>query len=539
MKRAYYKNTTAEEKLLMRVPSGLKKATFSRMKRIYIFLILSVLLTGLNSCDKDFEEINTNPVLATSLDPIYLFSNAQFSSALNTLSYQSSIVQQIVTPFTGVLEGGNHNLVYDPNSNAIFNSLYVAPSGPVVLLTDVINQTKTNAARINLYNMARIMRAYVFSVLVDTYGDVPYTQAGQGFLGGINLPKYDDNKAIYDDLIKEVDEATKALDATKTIETGDLFYKGNIAQWKKLGNSLLLRLAMRYSKADVAKAQQYVTIAVSGGVMTSIADNALIAFNSSFNHPSANSYQGTEKGNYYLGKPFVDYLLSTGDPRLNVIAVKYQFPANALASAGTEDVNPLNQNGMPFGYNESSIVNDPLYPGKSGAAWKYSQLNRRTVAKIDIPEFYITYAQTQLLMAEAAQRGWTTGSVSGFYNAGVRAHMEQMKQYDVTAAIPTASQDAYLTANPFNPAIALQQINTQYWIASFQNGSEAWANFRRSGFPALAPNTYPSADPAVTGGFIHRLVYPVREKSVNQVNYDEAVARMGADNLATRVFWDK
>ena len=99
--------------------------------------------------------------------------------------------------------------------------------------------------------------------------------------------------------------------------------------------------------------------------------------------------------------------------------------------------------------------------------------------------------------------------------------------------------DAYLAANPFNAGQALQQINTQYWVASFLNGSEAWANFRRSGFPPLQPNPYPGADASVKGDFIHRLVYPVREKSVNTTNYNEAVARMGADNLATRVFWDK
>jgi hypothetical protein len=296
---------------------------------------------------------------------------------------------------------------------------------------------------------------------------------------------------------------------------------------------------MRYAKADAAKAQQYAAAAFSGGVMQSNADNALIAYNSTFNHPSSNTYQGTERGNYYLAKPFVDYLKNTNDPRLGVIAVKYAVPANPLATAGAEDVTPANQIGLPVGYNESSIVNAPDYPGKSGAAWKYSQLNRRTVAKIDIPEFIITYAQTQLLLAEAAQRGWITGSPATYYNAGVKAHMDQMAKYDVTATIPVASQDAYLVANPFDPTKALEQINTQYWIASFQNGSEAWANFRRSGFPALAPNTYPSADPAVAGGFVHRLVYPVREKSVNTANYNEAVARMGADNLATRVFWDK
>lgn len=510
------------------------------MKRIYIYLALLVLLTGLNSCDKGFEEVNTNPVLATSLDPVYLFAQAQFSSALNTLPYQSAIVQQILTPFTGVLEGGNHNVVYDPNSNAIFNSLYTAANGPVVLLTSVINSTKTNDARSNLYNMARIMKAYLFQVLVDTYGDVPYSEAGQGFLTGVYLPKYDDNSTIYADLLKELTEATSALDASKTVETGDLFYKGNIAQWKRLGNSLLLRVAMRYTKVDAAKAQQYATAAVTGGVMQSNADNVIIKFNTTFNHPSANTYQGTERANFYLGKPFVDYLLSTSDPRLGVIAVKYQFPANTLATAGTADVNPLDQAGMPFGYSEATIANDPLYPGKSGAAWKYSQLNRSTVAKIDVPEFLITYAQTQLLLAEAAQRGWSiTGTVAGYYEAGIRAHMNQMAQYDVTATISIASQDAYMLANPFDPANALKQINTQYWIASFQNGSEAWANFRRSGFPALTPSTYPSVDPAIVGGFIHRLVYPVREKTVNTANYNEAVSRMGEDNLATRIFWDK
>jgi hypothetical protein len=272
--------------------------------------------------------------------------------------------------------------------------------------------------------------------------------------------------------------------------------------------------------------------------MTSIDDNAIIKFNETFNHPNAGTYQGTERANYYLARPFVDYLQTTGDPRLTVIAVKYEFPANPLETAGAEDTDPANQLGMPMGYNESTIIDDPLYPGKSGAAWKYSQLNRRTVAKLDIPEFLITYSQTQLLLAEAAERGWITGDVQTYYEAGVRAHMNQMEQYDALAIIPVDAQDAYLLANPFDPANALEQINTQYWIASFQNGSEGWANFRRSGYPALEPNPYPSPDPSVIGDFIHRLTYPAREKSVNQANYEAAVSRMGPDDLATRVFWD-
>lgn len=519
-------------------------------KQLFNILAVSALFTAVSSCDKGFEQVNQNPVLATSLDPGYLFSNAQFGTAIQSLNYQSEIVQQIVTPFTGVLEGGNHNIIYDPNTSQTFNLLYTGSTsngvgaGPVKLLADVINQTSTNASRTNLYNMARIWRAFVFQILVDTYGDVPYTEAAKAYLQSINLPQYTDQKVIYDDLIKEVSEATKALDATKPTESGDLFYKGSIAQWKRLGNSLLLRIAMRYTKIDVNKAKQYAVAATdpaNGGVMQSNADNAYLSFSSTFNNPNANSFQGTEKQNYYLGKPFVDYLKSTGDPRLAFIAVKYANPAGNISplTVGTEDTTLADQDGMPYGYNESTISTAPGYPGKIGAAFKYSQLNRRTVAKTDAAEFFITYAQTQLLLAEAAFRGFISGTPATFYNAGVRAHMDQMKQFDASAVISTAAQDAYLSSNPYNPARALEMINTQYWIASFLNGAEAWANFRRSGYPALTPNPYPAVDAAVKGDFVHRLVYPVREQSVNTQHYNEAMARMGADNLATRIFWDK
>ncbi|WP_221392289.1 SusD/RagB family nutrient-binding outer membrane lipoprotein [Dyadobacter sp. NIV53] len=510
------------------------------MKKIFIYLTIICVFAAASACDSGFEDVNKNPVLATTTDPVYLFSNAQFGSAIATQNYQMQIVQQINTPYTGVLEGGNHNAVSDPNSNANFNSLYLQ-NGPVNLLTTVIYFTKDNPARSNLYNMARIWKAYVFMVLVDTYGDVPYFEAGKAFLEGINLPKYDDQKIIYEDILKELEEGTKALDATKSIESGDLFYKGNIAQWKKLGNSLLLRAGMRYSKIDAAKAKTIVLKAAdpaNGGLLSANSDNALIAFNSTFNHPLANYFQGTERGNVYLGKAFVDYLKTTNDPRLKVISVKYETPGNPIATAGAENKTPADQEGMPYGYNESTILTSPGFPGKIGSAFKYSQINRRTLGKIDAPEFFITYSQIQLLLAEAVVRGWITGDVKTLYETGVKAHMDQITNYDVSAAISAADQSAYITANPFVATKGLELINNQYWISSFLNGSEAWANFRRSGFPTLPINTYPGKDPSVKD-FIRRLVYPVLEKSVNEVNYKEAVSRMGPDELGTPLFWDK
>ncbi len=519
------------------------------MHKIPVYIALFLLVAGSWGCDKGFVTVNTNPVQPTSLDPIYLFANAQVNSSIPDYYYQYAIVQQLIHPFTGVPEGGNHNVVFDANANVTFDYLYVGTNatgnftvnGPVALLSDVITKTKNNPARSNLYNMARIWRAYIFQVLVDTYGDVPYSQAGQGFSGGLNLPKYDAQQDIYTDIINELTDATQALDAGKSIETGDIFYKGNIAQWKKLGYSLLLRVGMRYSKSDPAKAQQLAAAAFSGGTMQSNSDNAFVVFSSTFNSPIGSWFQGTEKANVYLGKPFIDSLTRTIDPRLAVIAVKYDNPGGSISSGstGNEDTNPADQVGMPFGYNEATLSTAPGFPGTAPTGWKYSQMNRRTVGRIDIPDFFVTYAQTGLLLAEAAQRGWIAADPATLYNNAVMADMNRYVLYDPTAAISGTAQQDYLTANPYDPNNALEQINTQYWIVSFLNGPEAWANFRRSGYPALAPNPYPGADPSVAGGFIHRLTYPVREASVNSANYSAAVASIGGDNLATHVFWDK
>lgn len=510
------------------------------MKKFFISTLIVFIGFGISSCDKDFEQTNINPVLPTEIDPLYMFSNAILGTTPNSIRYEDAIVQQIVSPFTGVLQGGNHNVWFEANNtSSSYNTLY---SGPVKLLTAVIDQTKNNPSRSNLYNMARIWRAFVFQLLVDTYGWVPYFESGKAYLGSVYLPKFDSDKVIYDDLLKEVSEATVALNSTGKVEIGEPFFNGNISNWKKLGNSLLLRLAMRLSKVDQNKARDFITRAVNpanGGLISSNADNAILRFNSTYINPNTSIFHGTERAMYYVGKPFVDELKITSDPRLPLIAVKYQNPANALDFVGTEDTNPANQNGIPIGYNEATINTEPNFPGKIGAAWRYSQVSRRLVGKIDAPYFFITFSQTQLLLAEAAFRGWITGDAKALYESGVRGHMTQLAIFGTSAVISDISQVNYLTSNPYNPTAALRQINTQYWISSFLNASEGWANFRRSGFPQLTPNPYPQADPDVKGGFIRRLNYPAQEKTVNVENHKAAVAGMGGDNMATRVFWDR
>jgi hypothetical protein len=153
------------------------------------------------------------------------------------------------------------------------------------------------------------------------------------------------------------------------------------------------------------------------------------------------------------------------------------------------------------------------------------------------PLFLVTAAQTNLLLAEASFRGWiTTGTAVDYFSDGVSAHMDQMVDFDPGSAVAPADRDIYVDAQVATFAgNELEQINYEYWIASFLNGSEAWANVRRSGIPQLAMNPFPGRDV----DFINRLTYPSTEILVNGANVQAAIDQQGPDRLDTRVWWDK
>lgn len=516
------------------------------MKKIATYAIVGAALAiAISACDKKFEKINTNPALANSLSPEYLFSNAQRLSAISTHHYQGAIVQQMSTPYGGLNAAGNRNIVNDQHSSAPFNDLY---GGPIRYLTHIIEQPADDPSFHNLIQMARIWRAYCFQLLVDTYGDIPYSEAGKGYSDAIFLPRYDSAPSIYEAIVAEYVEATDLLDPnSKTFAGADLFYDGNIAQWKRLGNSLLLRAGMRYTEIDEDKARTIVNKALEsgrGGVLASVEDDAYIQFNETYTNGTSSSLLAGERANFYIGAPFVEFLKQTNDPRIRYIAVRYENPSNPLATAGAANTNPADQIGMPYGYDENSVEDAPGFPGKIGSAFKYSQFNRETVIRITAPEYMVSYSQTLLLLAEAHVRGYLAiGDAEAYYNQAIQSNMEQIPLFGLRPDISDAAKQQFLEGGlvKFNPANALKQINEQYWVSSLRNWSEAWANFRRSGYPQLQPVNFPSQDPSVnsTGeGFIRRLVYPLKELSANSANVQEAVSRMGADNLGTPVFWD-
>lgn len=512
------------------------------MKKLIKYNLLLLVIAVAVSCTKKLEEINVNKVNPTSLDPALLLNNAIINTSFptRTVIYEEAIVQQMVTPNGGVLAGGNFNQDSRDVTNAPIWAVYY--QNVIKYTHDVIVKTKDVAARSNLYNMARIWQAYAFMVVTDTYGDIPYTEGGAGLTNQIFFPKYDQQQNIYPKLIQELTDATAALNASGTVESSDVLYAGDIAKWKKFGYSLLLRAGMRLSKVDAAKAQSTVQAAFTGGVITDNADNAYMRHDANYQNPIGVMLNATEAANWYLAKPFVDTLKNNDDPRLSAIAIRYKGATSGPGQTVDKGTTaPADQIGMPMGYDNGTIVAKATADGLA-SFYDYSQVDRRRMAKTSAPMFFVTAAQTNLLLAEARFRGWiTSGTAAQYFADGIKAHMDQLATYDAGSAVSAAARDAYIAVHPLVPGRELEQINTQYWIASFLNGPEVFANFRRSGYPALTPNPYgqPNNPDVPNGTFIRRIGYPTSELSVNTANVNAAIAIMGPDKLSTRVWWDK
>ena len=526
------------------------------MKSIYkIVFVLAVVST--TSCTKNFEKTNTDPnsVAVQNYVPAYNLTRAQLEYTGNwdfsyetwrvNIIYAGMMMQQLAN---ASWYAGDKYIQNDAWASAYFE---VAYRDQVKYVEDLLKITEGKPQYANLYQIARIMKVMIFHRITDIYGDIPYTEAGLGYYDRTFTPKYDKQQDIYNDMLKELDAAAQALDPAKDKPAdADLIYGlgGNkfnpdntaaqeINKWKKLAYSLMLRLAMRLTKADVATAKTWAEKAYAGGLMASNADNAYVLHDATGGRNTVNrnsnilagEWNATGNGEVFLSKTFVDFLKSNNDPRL-------PFMAKVKSSGSTL---PADQVGLPNGYDQNGGATDvSKAPGYSTSIDKFSTIRADVLLKLDGPTFLVTYAQTELLLAEAAKRGWNVGAnAQTHYNNGVRAAMEQLAQYNSTASISIGAIDAYLAAHPYVDANGFEMINTQYWAACFLDWYEAWANWRRSGFPVLTPVNYPGN--ATNGQIPRRMLYPASEASANGDNYQQAISRQGANNFTTKVWWDK
>lgn len=499
------------------------------------------------SCTKNFEELNTDPnsVSVNNYPPVYNLTRAQVEYTGNSdFSYETWRVNII---YCGMMMqqlansswyAGDKYIQNDAWANAYFD---VAFEDQVKYVVDLLAISKDNPTQANLYQIGRIMKVMIFHRITDIYGEIPYSEAGLGYYGRVFTPKYDLQKDIYEDMLKELDQAAQALDPAKDKPgTGDLVFKGalnSIQLWKKLAYSMMLRLGMRLTKVDINTAKTWVEKAYAGGVMSSNDDNAYVLGDAAGGRNTVNrnsnilagEWNATGSGEVFLSRTFVDFMKNNADPRLPFIA--------KVKSSGS--VNPADQVGHPNGYDQNGGATDvSTSPGYPGSVNNYSTINAAVLLKLDGPTFLVTYAQTELLLAEAAKRGWSVGASAAIhYNNGVTAAMKQLSQYNASATVPDAAITAYLAAHPYVDATGFDLINTQYWAASFLDWYETWSNWRRSGIPVLTPVNYTGN---ATGGQIpRRMLYPASESSANGPNFSEALSRQGANSFLTRVWWDK
>ncbi|PWV47711.1 SusD/RagB family nutrient-binding outer membrane lipoprotein [Chitinophaga sp. S165] len=527
------------------------------MKKGLLYITLGLTLFS-SSCTHDFDAVDTDPISvdAARYNANLLLSKSQFQYA-NTgyaqLLFESMWSQLLASTYNYYSNGDKY--VASSGIIGYQNQLWIDDYRAASLAAEMT--TLANEKQLtNLANIGVIMKILAMQHVTDAYGDVPYSEALSGKQGNFT-PKYDTQEEIYTSMLQELEAAVNALDAAGDKPTADLFYGGNIDKWKRFGNSLMLRSAMRIVKANPTMAREYAEKAAAGGTFQGNADNAICITDNSTGNGNGTSGALLVTEDYRevkWSKPLIDYLKANNDPRLGVAA---EVPPAGLTAgtnsslAGNRDPNV--QVGMPNGYDlaggATDITKRPDYPGSTGAAGdvyllgRYSRPTTAVYLGRSAPHFVLTYGETELLLAEASARGWTIpGTAAAHYRNAVSGALQALSAFSASAAISAGVADAYAASHPLNEssqAASLKQINEQYWATNGLqfNFIEAWVNWRRSGYPVLTPVVYQGN---FTGGTIpRRIAYHSTEGSTNPVNYQDAVGRLGGnDNYTGRVWWD-
>ncbi len=484
------------------------------MKRITI--LYSLLAALATSCTKDITSLNVDPKSATTVPSGSLFLNGEknLSDALASTSVSASpfrIIAQSWTENTYVSEA-QYNLTYDKSPDGWWNLLYANSTTSVLnslaaAKTIIPTDVKAATTAQNDLLITDILEVYAYSLLVNTYGNVPYSQALDK---DIPFPKYDDAKTVYYDLLARLDTAISGLNTNANSFAGsDNIYQGNVTEWKKFAATLKLKLALVIANSDPATAAKNVQDAVNAGVFTSNNDNALFAYSSSLNTNSNPVYQAFVTSGRHDFSPanlLVNTLATWQDPRLPLMFT------------------PIN--GAYVG----------AVPGAGNGYVKFSQLSSQWIGA-EWPGDLLDYSETEFLLAEAVERGFAvSGSAATHYNNGVTSSI-------IFWGGDSTSATNYLAQPAVNYATATgtwqQKIGYQQWIAYADRGYDAWTSIRRLGYPNIDAINPPVG---AVGNLPRRFTYPSNEAASNPTNWAAAVqAVTGAtvDNFSSNLWWNK
>lgn len=527
-----------------------------------IYILVLLMLTFTYGC-ADFDELNENPTKSLDMDAGLLIPTVQMRQSENHqewaryLSYPAGFMKQW-TGYWGTVEYGGRAQKFGNYMEQMWISYY-----PIILrdVIDAVHRTNDVPESVNVNSVARILKVQCFHKLTDTYGDIPYFEAGMGAVTYNFTPKYDKQEDIYYDLLKELKEAAEAINPAGDEIKYDLYYNGDLTKWKKFANSLRLRLAMRLIKVDPARAKSEAEDAIASGVFTSNDDICYVK-HELYQNPS----EGVGKGNglalrlsqvetpqdntFRVAKELIRQMEQTRDPRLLICARSYyNDPARsditALVRAQKASYEDMALPAQKFSWDEG-IWESPLTIELNGrnVTLEHNQARlqpSKYITSADAPFIHLSYAEVKFLMAEAAYRGWNVGGgdVQSHYEEGLDAAVRQWSLFGVTSF----DEDEMSTFQLFNklvPGTELLQINTQLWILHILDPMETWSNWRRTGLPDFEFTKTEDGKNNSNYQFPRRLEYPIEEQMKNKANYDEAISRMGGkDDWLNRIWWDK
>lgn len=383
-----------------------------------------------------------------------------------------------------------------------------------------------------IWGPATVMQVYGFENLTDLWGDVPYTQAlAADSDGGSLAPAYDRQQDIYASLLQRLTDAAAAMEAgsqSSTLGSSDIVYHGDMGGWIKLANSLRLRLALRMSNVDPTTANAQLTAAINdpGGLILTDDDNATVRWpgDGTYDNPWGDNF--LTRDDHRMSQTLMNILLAKHDPRISI----YAQPALS------DSVYPGGYGGMPNGLTQDSAGKWFAYASRPGlifypGATSYGTFG--TSAGLATPSVFFSAAETNFILAEAAERGWgglSPSAAEGYYQAGIAASMAQW-------GVSSSAATAYISSVPYAGGTAgLKQIATEKWVALYGDGAQAWAEWRRTCIPVTV-----HAGPAAFVPYVpRRYEYSQLEYQVNASSIAAALTDMGGpDTFATRMWWDQ
>lgn len=464
-------------------------------------IVLGTLVAAmtLSSCTSDLTDLNVDPKHPTTLPSANLMAKGQevqfyntYSGSVNLNNYKFFTQMWAETTYT---DESNYDLVTRNQGRNTFNYLYNG-----VLFN--YEQAKKNLAKeggnVNKMAMLEIAEITAWENIVDTFGDVPYTQALQAQNNQF-APAYDDAKSIYTDLFKRINAVIPTITAGGTGYTEDLVYGGDMAKWKKVANSIKLRLALNLADTDAATAKTMAESAVASGVMTSDADSYAVAFpGGTFSNPFFDDFIASGRKDFVPTELVVNLMNSKNDPRRPI----YFTTVGGVYKGGVFGA------GNPYG-NYSHYQNDTwLLP----------------TAKANL----LSYTEVLFMLTEAAQRGFNVGgTAAALYTKAVT---NSMNEYGVAAGDTTA----YLAAHPYDAVNWKKSIGEEVYIALHNRGFAEWNFSRRLDQPVFVNPTN-----SKTASVPTRMPYSDQEYVLNGVNVKAAGAKIGGDKAETKLFWDK